>query len=102
METSSVIEGSATDSACRFRELLEQRIESRGRGGDARIQSTVLFQRPAALVLQGLVFRAQPMVVRKQRGELLLASSKFGVHGNLARTIGGTILGRQPRRSDSM
>src|SRR5437868_13184769 len=102
METSSVIEGSCTDSACRFRQLLEQRIKSRGRGGDARIQTTVLFQRTAELALEGLVFRAQPMVVRKQRGELFLESGNFGVHGSLDRTIGGTILGRQPRRIELM
>src|ERR1700688_4202968 len=102
METSSVIEGSSTDSARRFRQLLQQRIESRGRGGDARIQRTVLLQRAAELALQGLVFRAQPMVVRKQRGEFLLESGNFGVHGNLDRTIGGTIPRRQPRRVELM
>src|ERR1700681_4098454 len=102
METSSVIEGSSTDSARRFRQLLQQRVESRGRGGDARIQRTVLLQRAAELALQGFVFGAQPMIVRKQRGEFLLESGNFGVHGNLGRTIGGTIPRRQPRRLELM
>src|ERR1700676_4194063 len=102
METANVIGGPSTGSARRFRQLLQQRVESRGRGSDARIQRTVLLQRAAELALQGFVLRAQPMVVRKQRGELLLESGNFGVHGNLDRTIGGTIPPRQPRRLELM
>src|SRR5882762_10019954 len=50
-----------SNSARRFRQLLQQRVEARGRGGDARIQRTVLLQRAAELALQGFIFRAQPM-----------------------------------------
>src|SRR5450755_2886493 len=81
METSRVIEGSSIDSACRFRQLLQKGVESRGGSGDARIQRSVLLQRTAELAIQRLVFGAQPMVVGQQRGEFLFESGEFGVHG---------------------